>query len=152
MRIGCTCEPDCEAPCTEEEARCQGARRTAPSLSRVQRLSDLTNDEAGAIWGLISGDLDPYEDDRLSRYAWWEGDLMRNRHRTHATMLVIDKILRTHGVESECLSADPDDGPWATYCNTGDMYARTVVEFQGEYYLASWEDLRLFSEKMRAPR
>jgi len=29
-----------------------------------------------------------------------------------------------------------------TYLNTGDMYAMTIIEFEGEFFLGSYEDCR----------
>jgi len=46
---------------------------------------------------------------------------------------LIDKILKTHGVEGTC-----ENGLDFQYCNTGDTYAMTLLYYKGKLRIGDW--------------
>lgn len=88
----------------------------------------LSSEHGAAIWDLIRGKADPEQYESVQRwraqcYNWPPS-------RPEMVMCAIDELLGTHGVEairSETLWDRYHGDVTHTYCNTGDMYATTVV-------------------------
>ncbi len=138
-RLGCTCDFN-DAPgmrCQDDVLRCNGAVQAQPSVDRLMHwMKDVDEDMAKAVMAIITGTIDV---DELPQFD----ELYREMHGEPSKIMVIDKLIGTCGVEIVSIGEEADfDSPVFAYCNTGDMYVRTVVEYEGEFYLASYEDCR----------
>jgi len=99
-------------------------RRTPKNVA--ERLC-IDEDQAAAIIGLMNGSIDPEEYESVQR---WIRQCYRKPRDVEMRMCAIDEVLETCGVE-----AIRRDGSWdnyhgdivATYCNTGEMHASTVL-------------------------
>jgi hypothetical protein len=100
--------------------------------------SHLDHDAAvTALVGLMNGDVDP--DGFESVEAWVRQCYNRPSH-VERVMCACNEVLDTHGVEA--IFMDGEWEPAATYCNTGDTYAPTVLycHREDEYMITSWGD------------
>jgi hypothetical protein len=116
--------------------RCNGAIQAIPSVARFMSIEGVDENMAKGIMLLINDRID------IDVFPQYE-DLARKMHGPPSKIAVIDKILDMHGVETVAVGEEGDfDGPYFAYCNAGDMYVTTVVEFEGNFYLGSYEDCR----------
>jgi hypothetical protein len=101
--------------------------------------SPLPHDDAvDTLLGLVNGEICTDHGfqsvtDAVRRCAWHVSHVER-------VMLACDEVLGTYGVE-----AIVPDGDWraaASYCNTGDTYAPTILycHRDSEYMVTSWGD------------
>jgi len=97
-----------------------------PSVTRIKEELRVTSNEA-----------------KLIRAALTVGDTQRDR--VDLALKIVDLILDTHGVEA--IRGEESNDPYygdvvATYCNTGDTYAATILYDvgRGRFELTSWGD------------
>lgn len=112
------------------------------TIEEIERL-DLSNSRfdhdtaARLLVDLMNGDLDP--DDFETVKTWVRQCYNRPSHVERA-MVACDEVLGTHGVEGIF-----NGGDWhvvASYCNTGETYAPTVLycHQEDEFIIASFGD------------
>lgn len=77
--------------------------------------------------------------DTFPRSKAWVAQCYNPPGTSELRMSMLDDALGTHGVEVLGQSDDWREGPFATYCNTGDTYDCTIVRYRsGTYALTSW--------------
>lgn len=149
-RPGCDCDFNMPSTmrCNDDVIRCNGALRCRILVSSL--IKDFRDvDEALAleivniIEGNSAGGEDPvFDHPKLPRRLYYENETMRNRRRVYTILELLNVLLEMHGVEHEVFSDQDGDEVLVNYLNTGDQYARTVCEMDGEFFLASWDDIQ----------
>ena len=98
---------------------------------------DYTKEQVQLIKGLVKGLVDPYNIDVFPKTTRWIKSCYNSPSQIEQVMSAIDEVLENHGVEGFRVKSRE----WATYSNTGDTYALTVVYFRGKFRACSWGDI-----------
>ena len=142
-RFGCTCDRNDDPGdiCNGDMLRCEGAIQAHPTWQRIcEDHRDVREADAKRIMEIIEGTRDFREEPEAETIGMFHACLLT---KDEYAIYVIDKILNTFGVAGYKLEACGDgEDKYVSYCKTGRMYNRTVIYFEGAYYLASEEDIR----------
>lgn len=114
-----------------------------PTIEDIKSELNLTEDKAAQVHGLISGTIEP---ESFASVKTWLRQCYSVPRTSSMIMLAINEVTECHGVEAISI-----EGVWidnyhgsaiATYCNTGDTYAATIMldSESGEFIISSWGD------------
>lgn len=108
----------------------------APSMKTLRSLYWLDNSKRQEIRELLHGEIDTYTYESV---ITWVGQCYHEPDLIERIMCAMNEILNTHGVEAIWHKRELK----ATYCNTGESFAATIVYRYDpdSFQVTSWGDL-----------
>lgn len=119
----------------------------APSLDRLKRLMDLTDEQAQTVRDLLHGKIEPDDEQRFPKTVAWKKQCYNHPNRIDLLLEALNEAVEGHGTEPINIEKAWVDRYWATCCavyvNVGETYAPTIIyDTASETFdLLSWGDM-----------
>lgn len=106
-------------------------------ITKTELLQICDEDVAGKILAMMRRETEPCSVSPPTKR--WVDQCYHTPHYDNLVLHAANFLLETCGVEHLSPSATPVHLVY--YCNTGDMYARTLCLFQDRFFISSYEDI-----------
>lgn len=116
----------------------------SPTVKRLMRDMDISEDQAKTVRGLIKGTIEP---ESIGACKDWIRQCYHRPSDDELLMCAIDATLETFGVEAIWRNDCQDDGILGVYCNTGNSYGATICQRHDSWlgwrapYIGCWASL-----------